>query len=111
MQFLFRNLALVGALLLVLAESRIEGKSLFPGVPSLGENKPKVSNDIFVEVYSTHFGSGGGKEKLLGTGEQSCGGTCRTGNNERQNRMDIRQTTESDNFTLLIRYHSIDVSL
>lgn len=41
MQFLFRNLALVGALLLVLAESRIEGKSLFPGVPSLGENKPK----------------------------------------------------------------------
>ena len=64
MQFLFRNLALVGALLLVLAESRIEGKSLFPGVPSLGENKPKVSNDIFVEVY-THFSSGGGKEKLL----------------------------------------------
>ena len=41
MQFLFRNLALIGALLLVLAESRIEGKSLFPGVPSLGENKPK----------------------------------------------------------------------
>merc|ERR1711899_52211 len=37
----FRNLALVGALLLVLAESRSEGKSLFPGVPSLGENKPK----------------------------------------------------------------------
>merc|ERR1712076_19890 len=41
MQFLFRNLALVGALLLVLAESRSEGKSLFPGVPNLGENKPK----------------------------------------------------------------------
>jgi len=41
LQFLFRNLALVGALLLVLAESRSEGKSLFPGVPSLGENKPK----------------------------------------------------------------------
>jgi len=40
-QFLFRNFALVGALLLVLAESRSEGKSLFPGVPSLGENKPK----------------------------------------------------------------------
>ena len=36
LQFLFRNLALVGALLLVLAESRSEGKSLFPGVPSLG---------------------------------------------------------------------------
>ncbi len=41
MQFLFRNLALCGALLLVLAESRVEGRSLFPGVPSLGENKPK----------------------------------------------------------------------
>jgi hypothetical protein len=35
-QFLFRNLALIGALLLVLAESRVEGKSLFAGVPSLG---------------------------------------------------------------------------
>merc|ERR1711910_320558 len=41
LQFLFRNLALVGALLLVLAESRSEGKSLFPGVPNLGENRPK----------------------------------------------------------------------
>nr|ADD38864.1 Surfeit locus protein 4 homolog [Lepeophtheirus salmonis] len=41
MQFLFRNLALCGSLLLVLAESRVEGRSLFPGVPSLGENKPK----------------------------------------------------------------------
>nr|CAD7589015.1 unnamed protein product [Timema genevievae] len=41
LQFLFRNLALIGALLLVLAESRVEGKSLFAGVPSLGDNKPK----------------------------------------------------------------------
>ena len=48
MQFLFRNLALVGALLLVLAESRAEGKSLFPGVPSLGENKPKVSKSFSI---------------------------------------------------------------
>nr|CAG4645715.1 EOG090X0AUC [Lynceus sp. MCZ IZ 141354] len=40
-QFLFRNLALIGALLLVLADSRVEGKSLFAGVPSLGDNKPK----------------------------------------------------------------------
>ncbi|XP_003394174.1 surfeit locus protein 4 homolog [Bombus terrestris] len=39
--FLFRNLALIGALLLVLAESRVEGRSLFAGVPSLGDNKPK----------------------------------------------------------------------
>ncbi|XP_015113714.1 surfeit locus protein 4 homolog [Diachasma alloeum] len=41
MQFLFRNLALIGALLLVLAESRVEGRSLFAGVPTLGDNKPK----------------------------------------------------------------------
>lgn len=34
--FLFRNLALIGALLLLLAESRSEAKSLFAGVPSLG---------------------------------------------------------------------------
>ncbi|KAF4521647.1 hypothetical protein B566_EDAN009380 [Ephemera danica] len=42
LQFLFRNLALVGALLLVLAESREdEGRSLFAGLPSVGDNKPK----------------------------------------------------------------------
>jgi len=41
-QFLMRNLALIGALLLVLAESRVEGKSLLAGVPSTGENKPKT---------------------------------------------------------------------
>jgi uncharacterized membrane protein YphA (DoxX/SURF4 family) len=41
-QFLLRNLALIGALLLVLAESRGEARSLFAGVPSLGENKPKT---------------------------------------------------------------------
>lgn len=41
LQFLLRNLALIGALLLVLAESRGEAKSLFAGVPSLGDNKPK----------------------------------------------------------------------
>lgn len=41
LHFLLRNLALIGALLLVLAESRGEARSLFAGVPSLGENKPK----------------------------------------------------------------------
>jgi len=40
--FLFRNLSLIGALLLVLAESRVEGRSLFAGVPSMGDNKPKT---------------------------------------------------------------------
>lgn len=39
--FLLRNFALIGALLLVLAESRSDARSLFAGVPSLGENKPK----------------------------------------------------------------------
>lgn len=34
-------MALIGALLLVLAESRNEARSLFAGVPSLGDNKPK----------------------------------------------------------------------
>lgn len=42
MQFLFRNLALVGGLALVLAESKKETRSIFAGVPSLGENKPKT---------------------------------------------------------------------
>lgn len=41
MHFLFRNLALIGALLLVLAESKAEGRSLFAGVPTLSDNKPK----------------------------------------------------------------------
>ncbi|XP_015925990.1 surfeit locus protein 4 homolog [Parasteatoda tepidariorum] len=41
LHFLLRNLSLVGALLLLIAESRIEGKSLFAGIPTLGENKPK----------------------------------------------------------------------
>lgn len=38
---MLRNLALIGALLLVLAESRGEARSLFAGVPSMGDNKPK----------------------------------------------------------------------
>lgn len=41
LQFLMRNLALIGALLLVVAESTDQAKSLFAGVPSLGDNKPK----------------------------------------------------------------------
>ncbi|MGH0172268.1 UNVERIFIED_CONTAM: hypothetical protein FKN15_075763 [Acipenser sinensis] len=36
-----RNLALGGGLLLLLAESRSEGKSMFAGVPSMGESSPK----------------------------------------------------------------------
>ncbi|XP_050390487.1 surfeit locus protein 4 [Patella vulgata] len=40
-KFLLRNLALAGGVLLILAEERAEGKSLFAGLPSLGENNPK----------------------------------------------------------------------
>jgi len=42
MNFLLRNLSLFGALLLLLAESKTEQKRLMPGIPSLGENKPKT---------------------------------------------------------------------
>lgn len=41
LKFLLRNLALAGGVLLLLAEDRAEGKSLFAGLPSLGENNPK----------------------------------------------------------------------
>lgn len=41
MSSFLRNLALGGGLLLLLAESRSEGKSMFAGVPSMGESSPK----------------------------------------------------------------------
>lgn len=41
LKFLMRNLALGGGLLLLLAESRSEGKSMFAGVPTMGESSPK----------------------------------------------------------------------
>lgn len=40
-QFLLRNLALIGALLLVLAESHVEARSLFAGVPTISDNSPR----------------------------------------------------------------------
>lgn len=42
MKFLLRNIALVGGVVLLLAENRAEGRSLFAGLPSLGENKPRT---------------------------------------------------------------------
>ena len=39
--FRYRNLALAGGVLLLLAENKAEGRSLFAGLPSLGENNPK----------------------------------------------------------------------
>jgi hypothetical protein len=39
--FFCRNMALVGGVVLLLAEDKAEGKSLFAGLPSLGENNPK----------------------------------------------------------------------
>lgn len=41
LRFLFRNLSLTGGLLLLLVENKPEAKSLFAGVPTLGDNKPK----------------------------------------------------------------------
>ncbi|NP_001008088.2 surfeit 4, gene 1 [Xenopus tropicalis] len=40
-KFLMRNMALVGGLLLLLAESRSEGKSMFAGVPNMGGTSPR----------------------------------------------------------------------
>lgn len=39
--FLLRNISLFGAVLLLWAECNQEGRSLFAGVPTLDENKPK----------------------------------------------------------------------
>lgn len=62
LKFLMRNMSLCGALLLLLAESRVEGRSMFAGVPSLGENKPKTYMQllgrilvIFMFVTVLHF--------------------------------------------------------
>ncbi|KAB1279808.1 Surfeit locus protein 4 [Camelus dromedarius] len=41
LKFLMRNLALGGGLLLLLAESRSEGKSMFAGVPTMRESSPR----------------------------------------------------------------------
>jgi len=41
LRFLLRNLSLAGGLLLLLVESKPDAKSLFAGLPNLGDNKPK----------------------------------------------------------------------
>lgn len=40
-RFLLRNLSLSGGLLLLLVENKPDAKTLFAGVPTLGDNKPK----------------------------------------------------------------------
>lgn len=49
-QFLLRNLALIGALLFVLADSRKEARSLFAGVPTLDDNNPKSYLQLFGRI-------------------------------------------------------------
>lgn len=41
LRFLLRNLSLAGGLILLLVENRPDAKSLFAGVPTLGDNNPK----------------------------------------------------------------------
>jgi uncharacterized membrane protein YphA (DoxX/SURF4 family) len=41
LQFLFRNVSLLGSLLLVVADTLLEEKSHYAGLPSLGQNKTK----------------------------------------------------------------------
>lgn len=41
---LFRNLSLAGGLLMILVENRPDSKSLFVGVPNLGDGKDKMKN-------------------------------------------------------------------
>lgn len=41
-RFLMRNLALAGGIILLLAETRAEGRSLFAGLPSSGDNRPRT---------------------------------------------------------------------
>jgi hypothetical protein len=45
----FRNLALIGALLLVLAESRVERKSLLAGLPSV--RSPEIICSFLEEFF------------------------------------------------------------
>ena len=55
-------MSLCGALLLLLAECKVEGRSLFAGVPSLGENRPKTYMQlagriltVFMFITILHF--------------------------------------------------------
>merc|ERR1719348_2647142 len=75
-QFLFRNFALCGALLLVIAESKVEDKSLFAGVPSLGENKTKSYLQLagrvlmvfmFITVLKFELNSGQMVQNIVGS--------------------------------------------
>jgi uncharacterized membrane protein YphA (DoxX/SURF4 family) len=42
LRFLMKNMALIGGLILLLAESKAQGRSLFAGLPSMGENTQKT---------------------------------------------------------------------
>ena len=49
-RFLLRNLSLAGGLLLLLVESKPDAKSLFAGLPTLGDNRPKNYMQFFGRI-------------------------------------------------------------
>lgn len=49
-RFLLRNVALGGGLILLLAESMGEAKTMFAGVPSIGDNRPKNYMQLFGRI-------------------------------------------------------------
>lgn len=74
---LFRNMALGGGVILLLAESKSEGKSLFAGLPSLGENTSKTYMQLsgrillvlmFLTILRFEFSFFHILQNLIGTG-------------------------------------------
>ena len=47
---MMRNMALTGGILLLLVENKAEGKSLFAGLPSMGDNHPRQYIQLFGRI-------------------------------------------------------------
>lgn len=63
LHFLLRNFALIGALLLVLADSEVESRPLLAGVPSLGKCFCIIYTYIITGIIIFFFYSGENKQK------------------------------------------------